>query len=92
MGPIEQVLAQIWCDVIGVKSIGPKDNFFDLGGHSVLVIQILSRVRTAFGVELLLRDVFDAPTVIELARVIEERLVEQVSADEGLALAEEAVP
>lgn len=90
MGPIEQVLAQIWREVIGVKSVGPKDNFFDLGGHSVLVIQILSRVRTAFGVELLLRDLFEAPTVLELARVIEERLVEQVSADEGRALVEEA--
>jgi amino acid adenylation domain-containing protein len=78
MNPIEETLACIWREVIGLRAIGVRDNFFDLGGHSVLVAQVLARVRAAFQVELALRDVFERPTIAELAKLIEEKLIEEL--------------
>jgi amino acid adenylation domain-containing protein len=65
--PIEELLAGIWSDVLGVERIGPADNFFELGGHSLRGAQVLARVRQTFGVELPLRVVFEAPTIAALA-------------------------
>jgi amino acid adenylation domain-containing protein len=61
--PQEVELAAIWSQVLGIPEIGIKDNFFELGGHSLLATQLLSRVRTAFNVELSLRALFRSPTV-----------------------------
>jgi acyl carrier protein len=85
MDPIEETLARIWRDVIGVRSVGIRDNFFDLGGHSVLVVQVLARVRAAFQVDLSLRDVFEKPTIAELGKVIEEKLIEEIAQAEETA-------
>ncbi len=76
---IQEPLTKIWQEVIGLKEVKPDDNFFDLGGHSVLVIQILSRVRNTFGVELTLRAFFEAPTVRQLTELIGELLQEQLN-------------
>jgi acyl carrier protein len=76
---VESVLAEIWREVIGLEEVRPVDNFFDLGGHSVLVTQMLTRVRRAFGVELTLRNVFETPSMGELARIIELQLLEEVT-------------
>ncbi|HEX3532532.1 MAG TPA: amino acid adenylation domain-containing protein [Thermoanaerobaculia bacterium] len=75
-GPVEEVLAQIWTEVLGGKRrvlarIGAQDDFFTLGGHSLLATQVMSRVRNAFGVELPLRALFEAPTVTALAARID---------------------
>jgi acyl carrier protein len=70
----ETVLAAIWSDVLGIEQVGVHDNFFELGGHSLLATQVISRVRDTFRVELLLRNLFDATTVANLALVIEEQL------------------
>jgi hypothetical protein len=53
----------IWQDVLGVVSVGIDDDFFDLGGNSLLVMRMLARVRDQFGVDLSVRTVFDGPTV-----------------------------
>ena len=68
---IEQVLVKIWAEVLGIKRAGIRDNFFELGGHSLLATQLVSRVRDAFGIELPLRSVFEAPTIAELSEVVE---------------------
>jgi acyl-coenzyme A synthetase/AMP-(fatty) acid ligase/acyl carrier protein len=69
----ETVLAAIWSEVLGVDQPGTHDNFFELGGHSLLATQVISRVRDTFRVELLLRNLFDATTISQLALLIEEQ-------------------
>ncbi|HEX6864150.1 MAG TPA: amino acid adenylation domain-containing protein, partial [Thermoanaerobaculia bacterium] len=68
----EEMLEGIWCEVLGVPRAGATDNFFDLGGHSLLGTQVVSRVRERFQVELPLRAIFESPTLSALARRIED--------------------
>ncbi|HYP30133.1 MAG TPA: amino acid adenylation domain-containing protein [Blastocatellia bacterium] len=68
---IEEVLAGIWEQVLGVRQVGAQDNFFDLGGHSLNATQVISRAREAFQVDLPLRALFETPTLSQLGRAIE---------------------
>jgi amino acid adenylation domain-containing protein len=67
----EQRLAAIWSTVLGIEGIGAYDDFFALGGHSLLATQVIARAREAFGADLPLRAIFEAPTVAGLAAAIE---------------------
>jgi acyl carrier protein len=67
------LLAGIWAKVMGVNRVGVEDNIFEVGGHSLLAAQVISRVRDAFRVEIGLRSLFEEPTIAALARVLEER-------------------
>jgi amino acid adenylation domain-containing protein len=68
---VEAVLMQIWQEIFGVERVGRHDDFFDLGGHSLLASKMVSRIRTALGVEIALVDVFDHPTLTEIAELID---------------------
>ena len=68
----EKKLAEIWAQVLGVEKVGVHDNFFDLGGQSLLATQIISRSRKALHIELPLRRFFEAPTVAEQAGAVSE--------------------
>ncbi|MGI8503150.1 MAG: non-ribosomal peptide synthetase, partial [Hassallia sp.] len=81
---LEQQLADIWAELLRVQKVGIHNNFFALGGHSLLVTQLISRIRDALGVELLIQDVFANFTVAELSVIVTKKLTEQVD-DESLA-------
>ena len=70
--PTEEILAQIWAQVLKVERVGREDNFFELGGHSLLATQVMSRLRETFQVELPLRSLFTAPTIAALTLEIEQ--------------------
>ncbi len=70
--PVEQSLADIWCDVLRLERIGIYDNFFEIGGHSLLATQVISRIRKVFSVEIPLRTLFEAQSIEELSSKIEE--------------------
>ncbi|HSK77319.1 MAG TPA: amino acid adenylation domain-containing protein, partial [Thermoanaerobaculia bacterium] len=69
--PVEEVVAGLWAGLLGLARVGAADHFFDLGGHSLLATQVMSRLRSAFGVEMPLRDLFEAPRLADLAARVE---------------------
>ncbi|PQQ26173.1 non-ribosomal peptide synthetase [Photorhabdus hindustanensis] len=75
---IEQALAGIWQSVLNVNQVGRNDNFFYLGGHSLLVIRVISKIRTEFGREIAVKAIFDHPTLAELAAMLEQQTVTTV--------------
>ena len=84
-GEIEQLLVDIWSDLLKVKRIGRHDHFFELGGHSLLIIQLSTRLRDKFGVDVPLAKVIDAPTIASLAAIILEGQIDLFS-DEDVQL------
>jgi acyl carrier protein len=89
--PTEQMLAEIWTQVLGIERVGIYDNFFDLGGHSLLATQIMFRLRDTFQAEISLRTLFEKPTIEELALAVEEILLDEIeglSEDEAESLAD----
>ncbi|WP_269516742.1 non-ribosomal peptide synthetase [Candidatus Odyssella acanthamoebae] len=66
----EKALCEIWKSVLKVDKVGIYDNFFELGGHSLLATQVVSRLRSQYGVELSLRDFFKSAVIVDLAKGI----------------------
>jgi amino acid adenylation domain-containing protein len=73
LNPVEQKLAAIWCSTLSVTQVDKRANFFELGGHSLLAARMLARIEAEFGQRLTLAALFRAPSVQELARLIEQR-------------------
>ncbi|MFI2612139.1 amino acid adenylation domain-containing protein [Kitasatospora sp. NPDC018619] len=74
----EKALAKIWADVLGVDRVGAHDNFFTLGGHSILSLKTLSQIKRAFGVRPTFRELLDTPTLAGFAELIEETLLREL--------------
>jgi acyl transferase domain-containing protein/acyl carrier protein len=79
---IEKEILAVWEPLLGIESIGVDDDFFSLGGHSMLGTQLVSRLRSAFGLDFPLRDLFESPTVAEMAERIVQLKAAQSDADE----------
>ncbi len=94
--PIEEIVAGVWAETLGLKEVAVDANFFELGGHSLLALRMASRLQSAFQVELPVDSVFEAPTVSGLAAVIKNIInagdshtlstIHPVSRDEDLPL------
>jgi acyl carrier protein len=69
--PMEAQLAAIWAEVLRRDQVGVYDNFFDLGGHSLVAIRLIARLRVAFQMNFPMHIIFEAPTVASLAETIE---------------------
>ncbi|MFP5263070.1 MAG: amino acid adenylation domain-containing protein [Blastocatellia bacterium] len=78
---LEERLAQIWSEVLDINLIGIHDNFFDLGGHSLKIIEVTSRVQSIYGVELPMHTFFRSPTVASLAQSIQQLRMEEEKVD-----------
>ena len=86
--PLEEALAAIWSEVLGVERIGAHDDFFALGGHSLMAARVVSRVRRRLGVEVPVAALFERSTLAELADAVVEEEARQASADELSGLLE----
>jgi acyl carrier protein len=93
--PIEERVASFLTVLLGVARVGRDDNFFDLGGHSLLGAQVITKIHESFGVELSLRGIFDHPTVREMSSEIEKLIrlkLESMSEDEAQRLFDSLQP
>jgi amino acid adenylation domain-containing protein len=77
--PVEEVLAGIWTEVLSRERVGVHDSFFDLGGHSLLIIRLLAEIQATFDLEISMRTVFSMPTLEAMAGEIERRIYEDVA-------------
>ncbi|ACZ85401.1 SDR family NAD(P)-dependent oxidoreductase [Streptosporangium roseum] len=68
---LEATIARVWSDGLGVSRVGIDDDFFELGGNSLIAVQLIASLRKAVGVKLPMRSLFESPTVAELALVVE---------------------
>ncbi|AEI67903.1 non-ribosomal peptide synthetase [Corallococcus macrosporus] len=73
----EELMASIWADVLRTNRAGIHDHFFDLGGHSLLATRVVSRIREAFGVELPIAALFEAPTIATLSERVQALQAQQ---------------
>ncbi|MEW2128323.1 amino acid adenylation domain-containing protein [Streptomyces sp. NPDC007259] len=73
--PVEQVLHDLWCEVLGRRAIGVEENFLDLGGDSLMAIRLVGRIQERLGVEVGVRDLLISPTIAHLAATVEKELL-----------------
>jgi acyl carrier protein len=85
---IEQKIAAVWQEVLGIDDVGVTDNFFDLGGHSLQAVQVHGKLRAKFEKNLLLFELFQFPTIAAMAKYINDEYVEESAPEQGIERAE----
>lgn len=70
--PLEELIASVWSQVLGIRDIDVQDSFFDLGGHSLLATQVVSRLQEVFQIKLPVRELFEYSTVEALSKRIDQ--------------------
>ncbi|MGV9451900.1 amino acid adenylation domain-containing protein [Streptomyces sp. NPDC003635] len=78
-GPVEERIAEIWTELLGVQA-GAHDNFFHIGGNSILAIRLISHLQQEYEIDFAVRTVFEGPTIARLAAAVEERVLAQIDA------------
>ena len=76
--PLEQRIAEVWEEFLGIEQIGIHDNFFEMGGHSLIGTQIILRLRQIFSTNISAATLFESPTIAELATAIEIVLIDEI--------------
>ncbi|MGD1807088.1 amino acid adenylation domain-containing protein [Dapis sp. BLCC M126] len=82
--PVEKQLAAIWSEVLRIEKVGIHDNFFEIGGHSLLVIQVQNRLKEIFSTKLTVIDLFKNPTIATLARIVELISTTEISESQSI--------
>lgn len=77
-GEVETAIAEIWREVLGNPGLGPHDDFIAAGGHSLLAMRIVSRIRAAYAIDFTLRRFFAAPTIAGNAAAVQEAILEEI--------------
>ena len=78
---VEKTLADFWQDLLGVQDIGVDDSFFELGGHSLIAVRMFSQIRKSFGVNFPISVLFEAPTIRQIAGLVEKQTGRKTAAD-----------
>jgi acyl carrier protein len=76
-GDVETTIARIWQELLGLDRVGRQDHLFEVGGHSLLAVQLISHLRRAFGVELPVAEIFRSPRLTLLAKAVLVAIVER---------------
>ncbi len=78
---VERTLRDYWEELLGIEGIGVEDNFFDLGGHSLIAVRLFARIRQAFGVDFPISVLFEAPSIRSCAALLRKRATQPVNED-----------
>ena len=82
--PTQESLTAIYAEVLGLEKVGVQDSFFELGGDSIAVLKLTSRVRLAFDIEMSPREFFDAPTIDVLSELVQDKVLAGLEAELGV--------
>jgi aryl carrier-like protein len=82
VGEIETMLAEIWADLLNLERVSRHDNFFALGGYSLLVTKLIARIRKELGVEIKVQELFSKPTLFLLAKHLTDTLLAELTAED----------
>jgi amino acid adenylation domain len=86
VGTTEEVLATMWRELLGLEKVGRNDSFFELGGNSILLARLASRIRSTFGVEIPMNELFNAVALTDVARMILLKQIEKFNAEDVEAI------